>query len=55
MNAKEIEQIKLWEREHVIYPWKKQGWYEPILIERAEGIHMFGADGALNERLIGAA
>ncbi len=45
MNAQELADVQKWEREHVIYPWKKQGWYEPIVIDRADGIHMFGADG----------
>ncbi|MBU1910728.1 MAG: aminotransferase class III-fold pyridoxal phosphate-dependent enzyme [Verrucomicrobia bacterium] len=45
MNAKQIAEIKQWDAEHVIYPWKTQGWYKPILMERAEGIHMFSAEG----------
>jgi len=40
-----IEQIKQWEREHVIKSWAVQGTVEPILMDRAEGIHMWDAEG----------
>lgn len=45
MNKEKIAEIKQWDAEHVIYPWKTQGWYKPILMERAEGIHMYDAEG----------
>ncbi len=41
----DIELLKKWDREHVVYPWKVQGKTEPLLIERAEGIHMWTPDG----------
>ena len=45
MNKDQIAEIKQWDAEHVIYPWKTQGWYRPILMERAEGIYMYDAEG----------
>ncbi len=45
MNPNELEEIKQWDSEHVIYPWKVQGSYKPIVMDRAEGIYMVDAEG----------
>jgi len=41
----DTELIKKMDKEHVVYPWKVQGKTEPVVIDRAEGIYMWGADG----------
>jgi len=39
------DEIKKLDRQHVIYPWKAQRALDPIVIDRAEGIHFWDADG----------
>ncbi len=39
------DEIKKLDRQHVIYPWKAQRGVDPIVIDRAEGIHFWDADG----------
>lgn len=39
------EQIKQWDREHVVYCWKKQRSGNPIIMDRAEGVYQWDIDG----------
>jgi len=41
----EKDEIKKLDRQHVIYPWKAQRVFDPIVLERAQGIHFWDADG----------
>jgi taurine--2-oxoglutarate transaminase len=42
MNTQELQKL---DREHVVYSWKPQGGWKPLMIDRAEGIHMYDTDG----------
>ncbi len=42
MNTQALQQL---DREHVIYSWKSQGGWKPLMIDRAEGIFMYDTDG----------
>ncbi len=39
------EEIKKMDKDHVIYAWKPQRNNDPIIMDRAEGIHMWDTDG----------
>lgn len=42
MNTQELQRL---DREHVIYSWKPQGGWKPLMIDHAEGIHLYDTDG----------
>jgi taurine--2-oxoglutarate transaminase len=42
MNTQALQKL---DREHVIYSWKPQGGWKPLMIDRAEGIFMYDTDG----------
>jgi taurine---2-oxoglutarate transaminase len=42
MNTQEMQKL---DRAHVIYSWKPQGGWKPLVIDRAEGIFMYDTDG----------
>jgi len=42
MNTQDLQKL---DREHVIYSWKPQGGWKPLMIDRAEGIFMYDTDG----------
>jgi taurine--2-oxoglutarate transaminase len=41
----ERDDIKKLDRQHVIYPWQAQRVFDPIVLERAQGVHFWDADG----------
>ena len=41
----EKDEVKRIDRRHVIYSWKAQRDVDPIVIDRAEGIYLWDADG----------
>ena len=45
MDKNEAQRISELDREHVFYSWSVQGQVKPLLIERAEGVHLWDADG----------
>ena len=42
MKTAELQKL---DRSHVIYSWKPQGGWNPLMIDRAEGIYMYDTDG----------
>ena len=42
MNTQDLQKL---DRDHVIYSWKPQGGWKPLMIDRAEGIFMYDTDG----------
>jgi taurine--2-oxoglutarate transaminase len=42
MTTQELQKL---DRDHVIYSWKAQGGWKPVMIERAEGVYMYDTDG----------
>jgi taurine--2-oxoglutarate transaminase len=45
MEKGRIEQIREWDSKHVVYPWKVQGTGKPVIMERAQGVHLYDVDG----------
>jgi taurine--2-oxoglutarate transaminase len=39
------QQVQQWERNHVLYPWSRQGGLKPYVITRAEGNYFWDAEG----------
>jgi len=39
------EELKKLDRQHVIYSWKPQGGWQPVVIDHAKGIYMYDTDG----------